>query len=108
MRGLARHAWQVGLTLYPEGGVQRVNVQVVFAQRELLELAVLRLKFTQAFRIGHRHACVLGTPLVEGCVAQAALAAQPLDRQAGLGPLDATDDPLRCASALSRVRRSPS
>jgi len=102
-----RHAWPVGLTLYPEGGVQRVDVQVGFGQ-QLLQLVVLRLQLTQAPRIGHLHATVLGTPLVEGGVAKAALAAQLLDRQAGLGLLDETDDLLLGVSALSHVRHSPS
>lgn len=39
---------------YPEGGVQRVNVQVGFGQ-QLLELVVLRLQFTQAPRIANQH-----------------------------------------------------
>ena len=43
---------------------------------------------TQLLRIGDIHAAKLGPPLVKTGVAGAALAAQLLDQQAGLGRLD--------------------
>src|ERR1700712_1060912 len=97
----------VGLTLYPEGLVQGVDVQMGLGQ-QLLELAVLGLKLAQSPGIRHFHAAVLGAPFVEGRVAEAALAAQVLDRQAGLSLLDETDDLLFGKSAFSHVRHSPS
>jgi hypothetical protein len=84
-----------------------VDVQVGLCQ-QLLELVVLRLQFTQPPRVGHVHAAVLGALFVEGRVAEAAPAAQILDRQTGLGLFDETDDLFRGKSALSHVRHSPS
>lgn len=84
-----------------------MDVQMGFGQ-QLLELVVLGLEFTQAPGIGHLHAAVLRAPFVERRIAEAALAAQILDRQAGLGLLDETDDLLLGVSALSHVRHSPS
>jgi hypothetical protein len=100
-------AWRVGLALYPKGGVERVDVQMGLGQ-QLLELGVLALELTQSLGIGHVHAAVVRTPLVEGGVTEAAFAAQLLDRQACFRLPDEPDDLLFGESALSHVRHSPS
>ena len=99
-------AWLAGLALYPESGVQRVDVQVRFSQQPL-EFVVLGLQLTQPRRIRYVHAAVLGPPLVESGIAETASAAHLLDRHPGLGLLDEADDLLFGVSAVSNVRHFP-
>ncbi len=83
-----------------------MDVQVRFSQ-QFLELVVLGLQLTQSPGIWHIRAAVLGAPLVERGLAEAAFAAQILDRQARLGLLDEADDLLLGVSALSHARHFP-
>ncbi|MBB2777877.1 UNVERIFIED_ORG: hypothetical protein HNP28_003219 [Comamonas terrigena] len=73
-----------------------MDVKVGLGQQSL-ELGVLGFEFTQPLGIRGLHAAILGPPLVEGGVAEAALPAQLLDRQAGLGLPEKPDD-LFCSS----------
>lgn len=66
-------AWPAGLALYPESGVQRVNVQVGFGQ-QLLELVVLGLQFPQPPGIRHVHTAIFSPTFVERCIAETTLA----------------------------------
>jgi hypothetical protein len=61
---------------------------------------------SQPLGVRHVHPAVLGSPLVEGGVAEAALAAQLLDPHAGRSLLDEPDDLYFCESALLYVRHS--
>jgi len=93
----------VGLALYPEADLERFDVQVRFGQ-QLLELAVLGLDLTKHPRVAGLRAAKARPPLVEGRVAESALAAQLLDRQTGLGLLEKSDDLFVSESALPHVR----
>jgi hypothetical protein len=83
-----------------------VDGQVGFGQQPF-ELGVLCLKLTQPASVGYVHAPALGSPLAESGVAETALAAELLDRQAGLGLLDEPDDLFFGKSALSHISHSP-
>ena len=83
-----------------------VQVKVRFSQ-QLLEPGILDLKILQAPSLISFHATVLGAPLVEGGLAEPALAADLLDRQARLGLLQETNDLLLGKSTLPHVRHSP-
>lgn len=60
--------------------------------QQLLEPGILDLQLLQAPRFLGIHAAVPGTPLVERGLAEAALPADLLDRQARLSLLQETDD----------------
>ena len=81
----------MGLALYPEDALEGVDVEVRFGQ-ELLELGVLAFQLFQPPGVGYVHAAELGPPLVERGVAEAAFAAELLDRHPGLGLLEKAND----------------
>ncbi len=97
----------MGLALYPENALQGVHIEVRLGQQPF-ELGVLAFELAQPPGVVHVHAAVLGTPLVEGGVAEAALAARLLDRHAGLDLLEEPDDLFLAVFAASHVRHSPS
>jgi hypothetical protein len=72
-----------------------------------LELGVLGFELAQALGFRDLHAAELGAPLVKRRIAEAAIAAQLLDRHAGLGLLEEADDLFLGESALLHVRHSP-
>lgn len=97
----------MGLGVYAECILERLDVQVGFSQ-QALELGVLGFKFTQPLRIRGLHASVLGSSLVEGGIAEAAmLPAQLLELHVGLGLPAQTNDLLLGESALFHVHHSP-
>ena len=96
----------MGLALYPVNALERMHVQVRLGQ-QLLELGVLAFELTQPLRVGRIHSAKLGSQLVEGGTAEAALAAQLLERQSSLGPLEKADYLLLGESAFLDVRHSP-
>ncbi|MDR7152054.1 hypothetical protein J2W49_004030 [Hydrogenophaga palleronii] len=67
------------------------------------------LGFELAYALGFRdlHAAELGAPLIERGIAETAIAAQLLDRHAGLGLPQEPDDLFLGESALLHVRHSP-
>lgn len=83
-----------------------MHVQVGLGQQSF-ELGVLRFELAQALCFRDQHAAELGAPLVKGRVAEAAVAAQLLDRHAGLGLLEETNDLFLAESVLLHVRHSP-
>lgn len=82
---------------------QRFEVQVGLGQ-QFLELGVLRLNFAQPCGLAGLHPAELGAPLVEGRFAEAAQAAQFVDRHSGFSLLEESDDLLIGESALLHVR----
>ena len=83
-----------------------MDVQVGFGQ-QALELGVLTFELTQPPGVRNIHAAELGSPLVERGIAEAAFAAQLLDRHPSLSLLDEADDLLFGVSAFSHVRHFP-
>jgi len=71
----------VGRALYPETDLERLQVEVRFSQ-QFLESSILDFKALEAPGLINFHAAVLGAPLVERGLAEPALAADLLDRQA--------------------------
>lgn len=78
--GCAPASWRwpcaclVGLALYPETDLERLQVKVRFGQ-QLLEPGILDLKILQAPSLISFHSTVLGAPPVERGLAEPALAA---------------------------------
>jgi hypothetical protein len=72
--------------------------------QQLLEPVVLGLQVTQPLRLAGLHAAKARAPLVERRVAEAALTADVLDRNTGLGLLEKPDDLLVGEPALAHVR----
>lgn len=60
--------------------------------QQLLGLGVLTFQLRKPLGVGHVHPAELGAPFVKGGIAETTLAAQLLDRQAGLVLLDEPDD----------------
>ncbi len=79
------------LALYHEADLQCFEIQVGLGQ-QFLEPGILDFQLLQAPGFLCIHAAVLGTPLVERGLAEAALPADLLDRQARLSLLQETDD----------------
>lgn len=97
----------MGLGVYAEYILERTDVPPGFSQ-QALELGVLGFKFTQPFSIRGLHATVLGTSLVEGSIAEAALLpAQLLALHVGLGLPEQVNDLLLGEYALFHVHHSP-
>jgi hypothetical protein len=96
----------VGLALYPETDLERLQVEVRFSQ-EFLEPSVIDFKILQPPGFIGFHAAVIGAPLVERGLAEPAMAADLLDRKAGLGLLQQPNDLLLGKSTLPHVRHSP-
>ncbi len=69
---------------------------------DALELVVLRLQRLQALGVRHVHAAELGLPGVVARLRKPVLAAQLLDRQAGVGLTQEANDLLLCESLLHR------
>ena len=67
----------------------------------------LSLELAQPLRVGHVHPSEPRSPLVKRGVAEPALPAQILDRDAGFGLLEEPDDLFFAESALLHVRHSP-
>ncbi len=84
-------ACPAGLALYPEADLEGFEIQVGLGQ-QLLEPGILDLQLLQAPGFLGIHAAVLGPPLVERGLAETALSADLLDRQARFGLLQETDD----------------
>lgn len=97
----------MGLALYPENALSGLHIEVRLGQQPF-ELGVLAFELAQPPGVGHVHGAVLGTPLVEGGVAEAALAAHVLDRHAGLDLHEEPDGLFLAVFAVSHVRHSPS
>jgi hypothetical protein len=95
----------VGLALYPQNALERVHVQVRLGEQPF-ELGVLGFELAQALGLIDLHAAELGALLVKRRVAETAVAAQLLDRHAGLGLLEEADDLFLGESALLHVRHS--
>ena len=85
---------------------ERVHVQMRLGQQPL-QLAVLGLELTQTLGVGYFHATELRAPLVEGRVAETALAAHLINRQPRLGLLEEADDLLLAVLAGSPAHHSP-
>ena len=92
----------MGLALCPEDALESMNVEMRFRQ-QLLELGVLAFQFLESPGVGNVHAAELGAPLVEGGVAEAALAAQLLDRHPGFGLLEKTNELFFAVSARGHL-----
>jgi hypothetical protein len=69
-----------------------VDTTIICSANKLLELGVLGLKPLQLLRVRHFHAAKLGTPLVEGQIAETVLATQILCPKPSLMLLQNTDD----------------
>jgi len=72
----------------------------------LLELGVLALQLPQSPGVRHFHPAVLARHL-EGCFTDVSVAAQRLDRHAGLRPLQDNDNLFFDEFALFQVHHSP-
>ena len=83
-----------------------MNVQVRLSQ-QALELAVLQLEFAQSLGISSIHAAILGAPLVKAGITEAVFAPDFLDRHAGFGLLEKSNDLLFAVFAYSHVHHSP-
>lgn len=76
--------------------------------QQSLELGILGFELAQALGFSDLQATEFGAPLAKKRhVAEAAIAAQLLDRHADLGLLEETDDLLLGEPALLHVRHSP-
>ena len=83
-----------------------MNVQVRLGQQPF-EFAVLQLQLAQPFGLAGVHAPVLGTPFVKRRITKTVFAPDLLDRHAGLGLPQETDDLLFAVFACSHIHHSP-
>ena len=96
----------VGLPFYPEDILEHVHIEIGFGQ-QLLEPVVLNFQVTQPLGFGRLHATILGSSLVEGGIAETALAAEFLDRHPGFGLFQKADDLFFGKSCSFHIRHSP-
>ena len=96
----------MGLVLYPEHALERMDVKVGFGQ-QFLELGVLGLQVPQLGCVRSLHATVLGSPFVKRGIAEPATAAQLLNRHPSLGLFEEANDLFVGKSALLHVRLAP-
>ena len=75
--------------------------------QQALELAVLQLQLAKPFGLADLHAGVLGALLVKRRITEAVLASDLLDRHAGFGLPQETNDLLFAVFACSHVHHSP-
>jgi hypothetical protein len=93
------------LAPYPEADLERLKVKVRLGQ-QLIEAGILAHQVHQTAGLIGPHAAVLRAPLEERGLAEPALAADLLDRQASLGLLQKPDYLPLLESTLPHVRHS--
>ena len=97
----------MGLALCAKNTFKGVDVQMRLCQ-QALEFAVLQLQLAQPFGLCRIHAAVPRSPFLKAGITEAVLAPDLLDRHAGLGLPQKSNDLLFAVFACSHVHHSPS